>query len=188
MTPQATRRTPIDRQPRPDQRGVSLLAMLLSLCVVAVVAVVAIPSFFARHEVTLDNACKLLLKDVRSTQNRSAFLKTTGVLRVHGDGWEAVTEDGAPLSKHGATDKIERVLSVDGVFEGVTIENIDFGGDGELAFSPQGLALEGGRLEIAFRGERRLVTIEKGTGLALATTEDGQIVAGDAFALDVSKP
>jgi len=177
----------LPRPLRPDsaRRGISLLAILVSLCAVAIVAVVAIPGFFARHDVTLDNACRLLLKDVRSAQNRSSYLKTGAVFAFHADGWEATTPAGELLASRGTLDGIARQLSRDGVFEGVSIENIDFGDDDRFAFDERGLALEGGSLEIVFRGERRFVTIDQGTGLALATDEQGSIVAGDAFAQDV---
>ena len=185
MQPLTIPRTRSEAAPR---RGVALLTILLSLCAVALVAVVAIPAFFSQSQVTLDNACRLLLSDLRSAQNRSSFLKTQGVFTVHVDGWRATTEDGEPLLGHNISDGIVRNFSRDGVFEGVRIENIELGGDGRIAFDRQGLALEGGTLEVVFRDERRLVTIEKGTGLALVTTESGDIVAGDAFALNVSKP
>lgn len=161
--------------------GISLLAILLTLCGVAVAALVAIPAFFGQTEVTLDNACKLLVKDLRSAQNRAAFLKTEAVFAFNEDGWRASDRTGGSLSRTAEPDEIQRVLSRDGVFEGVRITRIDFGDDRALVFDERGLALEGGEVEIAFGGETRTVEVEKGTGHA--TVLNGEIVIGQDFRL-----
>jgi hypothetical protein len=46
---------------RSRRAGISLLAILVTPYAVAITALVAIPAFFGRTAVTLDNACKLLV-------------------------------------------------------------------------------------------------------------------------------
>jgi hypothetical protein len=169
------KRTPLHR------RGITLFSILLSLCAVGLFALVAIPIYFARHDVTLDNACKLLLRDLRAAQSRASLLKDEAVFAFDADGWRATTHDGERLTRHGTSDAIERRLSKDAVFDGVRVENIDFGGASELRFDERGQAQVGGQLEIVFRGQRRYVSIEKGTGLAVVLDEAGEVVAGDPF-------
>ena len=53
--------------------GVSLLVMLIVLAVMAIVAGVAIPAYFGRHGITLDNAARLLARDLRVAQNMAGF-------------------------------------------------------------------------------------------------------------------
>lgn len=168
-----SRKIPAGRQ------GISLFSILLSLCAIGLFALVAIPFYFARHDVTLDNACKLLLRDLRAAQTWASLLKAEAVFAFEADGWRATTGDGETLARHGSSDWIERRLSKDAVFEGVWIENIDFGGAAQVTFDERGVAGEGGRLEIVFRGERRYVSIEKGTGLAMVLDEAGKLVTGD---------
>lgn len=160
------------------RRGVSLLTILVSLCGVGVLAVIAIPAFFGNPDVTLHNACELLLRDVRSAQGRADQLDTGAVFHLHHDGWEATTPAGEPLSRRGPQDGIVRVFSKNGVFEGVTLERIDFGGDDRFGFDPNGLILEGGSLEVVFGGERLRVTIDPIEGLTVARP-DGTVVMGD---------
>ena len=45
-----------------------------ALAGVALVAGLAIPLWFSRHDVTLDNAALLLVRDLRATQSRAAIL------------------------------------------------------------------------------------------------------------------
>lgn len=171
-----TRHSP---QAPPDRRGISLFSILLSLCAVGLFALVAIPFYFARHDVTLDNACRLLLRDLRAAQGRASLLEEQATFAFDADGWHATTDDGKTLTRYGPNDWIERRFSKDAVFEGVRIENVDFGGGADLCFDGRGLALAGGRLEVVFRGERRYVAIEKGTGVAMVLDEAGELVAGD---------
>jgi hypothetical protein len=152
---------------RPAQAGISLLAILITLCAVAVAALVAIPAFFSQHDVTLDNACELLVKDLRSAQNRAAFLRTEAVFAFDTDGWRASDRSGGSLSRTAEPDEIERRFSRDGVFEGVELTRIDFGEDRSLVFDERGLALEAGEVEVSFRGQVRTVRVEESTGHAM---------------------
>jgi hypothetical protein len=153
-----------------------LLGILVTLCAVALAALVAIPAFFSRHDITLDNACKLVVKDMRSAQNRAAFLKTEAVFAFNEDGWAATDPSGGSLSRTQEPDEIRRVLSKDGVFEGVRITRIDFGDDQALVFDERGLALEEGELELTFRDEVRFVRVQKGTGLATILDRTGAVL------------
>ena len=158
--------------------GVSLFTILVSLCAVGLLAVLAIPAFFGNPDITLHNACELLLRDVRTAQSRADQLETGAVFHLHRDGWEATTPTGEVLSRRAPEDGIVRVFSENGVFEGVVLERIDFGGDDRFGFDENGLILEGGSLEVVFRGERLRVEIDPIEGLTV-TRPDGTVVLGD---------
>jgi hypothetical protein len=138
--------------------------ILVTLCGVAVVAMLAIPAFFGRHDVTLDNDCLLLIKDLRSAQNRAALFQTEANFRFDEHGWLATDAAGYPLTNTMAPIGIERRFSSDGVFEGVSIARIDCGDEDSIVFDDRGLAAEPGEVELAFRGHVRVLRIEKGSG------------------------
>jgi len=146
---------------------VGLLVILVTLAAIALLAGLAIPFWFGRHEVTLDNAAQLLARDLRAVQNRAAFLGEPARVRFHEHGWDAVDPTGEILSRYGGEELFVRQLDADAVFEGVTLRAIRFGDDAVLVFGAQGDALEAGSLELLFRGERRLVRVTAPEGEVL---------------------
>ncbi len=152
---------------RRRRSGVSLLVVLVSLCLVAIVAVLAIPRYFGRHEVTLDNACRLLTRDLRSLQNRAALEKIPARLVFDADGWQALDPSDQPIEGLGEGHAIVRRFSSDGVFEGVTLRTIEVGADSALKVDARGLVGAAGRLVFEFRGETREVAIARGSGQVL---------------------
>jgi len=168
-------------QPAHDLRrgGVGLLPILVTLALVALIAGLAIPLWFGRHEVTLDNAALLLARDLRAIQNRAAFLGRGARVVFDAHGWQGTDSAGAPLARFGGTESFRRRLDADGVFEGVTLQAIRFGEDRALEFGPRGEALEGGSIELHFRGEVRRVVLSapqgsvRVEGLARPWSDDG---------------
>ena len=151
-------------RPGRSRAGVSVVVVLLSLLAVGLVAVIAIPAYFNRPEVTLDNACKVFARDLRSLQNRAALDKV-GVRLVFGrDGWRALDTSGDPIAGIGESEVVDRHFSRDGVFEGVTVERVDAGPDNAVGIDARGLIDDPAEFELAFRGERRLVRIYRGSG------------------------
>ncbi len=47
--------------------------MLIVLAAMAVVAGLAIPAYFGKHGITLDNGARLLARDLRVAQNMASF-------------------------------------------------------------------------------------------------------------------
>jgi hypothetical protein len=156
--------------------GISLLAILLSLCAMAVLSLLAIPHFFSRPSVTLWHAVELLSRDLRSAQNRAAFYKAPAVFRFEAHGWEATGSDGRPLGTVHGESKIER--GFDDIFEGVEIVRIDFGDDDALEFDAAGRAGEAGEVEVSFGGQTYTVRVEEGSGLTTVLGPDG-VLKGD---------
>jgi len=144
--------------------GVNLGGVLASLALVALLAGVVIPTFFGRHEVTLDNAAILLARDLRSVQNRAAHLGQPATLRFDAHGWCAYDVLGRPLTRFASSERIERRLDADAVFEGVTLERIEFGPEAELRFDASGHPDRGGALEVVYRGERRRLSLVAADG------------------------
>lgn len=149
------------------RRGVSLLAVLLSVCAVAVIAVVAIPLYFSQHNVTLDAACRLLARDLRAVQNRAAIQKVGARLVFDSDGWRALDTSGKPIEGLGEDRPIARRFSVDGVFEGIAIRDLALGPDSAIGIDTRGLVTENGELVFVFGPDHRRVEIERGSGQVL---------------------
>lgn len=154
------RRTAI-RRPR---AGISLLGVLFSLCGIAVVAMIAIPAFFERKSFTLDNVCELLRRDLRSAQNRATLDHTEVRFVFDNDGWRALDTRGHLLQAFGQEHPILRRFSSDGVFEGVSAKDIHIGLNQELVITTRGTTLERGDITFLFRGEQRVIEIERGSG------------------------
>ncbi len=140
-----------------------MLTILLSLLIMALVAGVAIPAWFARHEVTLDNAAILLARDLHAAQGRAVHLGISTSLQLDPDGWRALDEEGRALLR-GGEERIERRLSADAVFEGVSLRAISFGPDQAVSFGPGGQALEGGSVVLHFRGHERTLHLAPASG------------------------
>jgi len=147
-----------------ERRGVSLLTILLTLAGVALVAGLAIPLWFSRHDVTLDNAALLLVRDLRATQSRAAILGEPLLLELDLHGWHAKSSDGQQVNRAGSDEPLMRRLDANGVFEGVTLSEIQFGDDHSVAFGPIGEWKEGGSIVLSFRGETRRIVVSAPRG------------------------
>lgn len=135
--------------------------MLIALACMALVAGFAIPAFFAMHGVTLDNASRLLARDLRVAQNMAGFdgQPCTFEFLDEGRGWRVVGADGSVLTRPDQKGLFERDFTTDGVFEGVRLAHIDFGGKQALHFDKSGRALPGGTLQVCFDGEKRVIRV-----------------------------
>lgn len=152
---------------RADGRaGVSLLAILLTLTGMAIVAGLAIPAFFNLHRVTLDNAARLLARDIHIAQNLATLEGVPCVFEFldEGHGWRVVGPDGSVIERPDQKCLFERDFTHDGVFEGVRLEHVDFAGARRLYFDKSGCALPGGTLQVTFEDEIRVVRVFALTG------------------------
>lgn len=147
--------------------GFTILELTIVLVVLAALSSFTIPAWFDRPVVTLDNAARLLARDLREVQNRAALYQAT--LLVHfdddGGGYRATTEEGALLVSSYGTRPFERRFDRDAVFRGVRIASRDLGGLEAVEFSPRGTARQGARLVLSYRGEQRILRMRPFSGL-----------------------
>lgn len=149
-----------------SKRGFTLLELIVVLGLIALVAALAIPAYYSRPAVTLDNAAKLLARDLRAAQNRAASQSKTVEFRFlpEGDGYEAVDASGRHLADPGGGGDFVRRYSRDAVFEGVRLACLDLDEDRSVRFDDRGFAERGGRFLLTYRGEERLVEVRQGSG------------------------
>jgi hypothetical protein len=157
------------------RRGISLLVVLLALSLVAVLAIVAIPLYFSRPAVTLDNACDVLKRDLRAAQGSATLSSSSATFVFLEDGWHALDATGEPIVVVGETHALLRRFSHDGVFDGVRVARIEFGPDHAVHIDRDGLLGETGELVLEFGGERRRVVIEKGAGYVLVDPPESSV-------------
>ena len=140
--------------------GFTLVELSISLALIAVIATLAIPSFFGRSEITLENAAELLAMDIRSAQNRAAFLNRDVHIHFMEEGagyWvdDAMNEESA-LVEHST----RRDYSENAVFEGVRVSGVILKEGTLLSFGSRGVASTTARITLSFDGESRVVTVQ----------------------------
>ncbi len=151
----------------PRRSGFTIIELLIVLALLSFTASVGIPAYFARPSVTLDNAAKLLAKDLREVQNRAALYEETLEIRFaeDGSGYAATDRSGqALISPYGMGDFL-RYYPGDAVFRGVGIKSVNAGGDRVITFSAEGRPVEAAEIILEFRGEERAVLIRERSGL-----------------------
>lgn len=149
------------------RRGFTIVELTIVLVVLAILSSFTIPAWFDRPEITLDNAARLIARDMRDVQNRAALYQVTLLLRFddEGGGYRATTEDGTVLvSPYGAR-PFTRRFDRDAVFRGVRVESWDLGGLDAIEFTAKGTARQGARLVISYRGEQRVLRMRPFSGL-----------------------
>ena len=165
--------------PRPGRRAVprtvlgagpkaafSLLSVLVTLTLIAILAAIAVPAYFSRHDVTLDNAAVLVAHELRTAQNWAAFHghDVTFAFEADGDGFRVLDHRGAVIERDDPKGSFSRRFSSDAVFEGVRFEAIDFGAERAVTFDARGHAARGGSVALTFSGELRTLRLAEGTG------------------------
>ena len=137
----------------------------MTLVVISVVASFAIPAWFERGVVTLDNAARLMAQDLRDAQNRAAFQGREIRVVFHQGGYRVLDVAGDPLIAPIGSGPFERVYSIDATFDGVEIERIEFGSDKTLRYDARGIVAAGGSVLLRFNGDARVVSVNSGAGL-----------------------
>jgi Tfp pilus assembly protein FimT len=152
--------------PQAPRAGVSLLAVLVTLAAIALIAGLAIPAFFDRHGVTLNNACDLVARDLRVAQNWASYSQAEFrfVFDADGDGYKVVDADGVTVARPDQKGAFSRRFSIDAVFDGVHLEQIGFGPERSVCFDRHGKARTGGSVEVTFRGQSHRLTLQQNTG------------------------
>ena len=146
----------------------TIFELLIILTLIAIAAALAIPLYFEHGDVTLENASLQLARDLRLAQNRAAYLGTPAVVVFDpgGDGYRVIEGADSPLRAARSSKDYVRRYSRDGVFEGVSITSARFGnGEQSMRYGPRGQALVDGTISLAFRGEQRIVHVERHTGI-----------------------
>jgi len=154
--------------PQPHRRsGFTLLHLVLLLGILTVAAAVAIPRFFGREIVTLENGAVLLARDLRAAQNRAAFSHETLFFRFFedGDGYEVVTKSGDPILDPRTGRLFVRRYSMDGVFEGLRIDSVEAGEDQTLVLTASGEISDELLVHLSFMGSERVLRAARPTGL-----------------------
>lgn len=165
-----------------DQRGFTILELLLALLLLSVVAAVSIPAWFERGEVTLEKACVLLANDLRSAQNRAAYLGEPTFFQFdpERDGYEVRDEFGDLLRNPATGEPFLRRYPRDGVFEGVDLREVRFGPDRMIVYDQHGLATEGGHVTLTFQGDSRTLFVDEGSGeITIAGSTSGWTDTGE---------
>ncbi|MEM6674770.1 MAG: GspH/FimT family protein [Planctomycetota bacterium] len=155
------------RRPAAARAGFTILELLVLLAILSIVASIGIPAYFARPEVTLDSAAKLLARDLREVQNRAALYEEPLQLRFldDGAGYEALDARGESLISPYGKGPFLRCYDADAVFRGVEITTVRAGHGGRIRFDERGRPETSARVIVSFADESRTVFLRAGSGL-----------------------
>jgi Tfp pilus assembly protein FimT len=138
---------------------------LLVLLIASLTATAAIPAYFSRSEVTLDNAARLLIDDLRQAQIRAVYRNAPVDVRfdASGDGYTVVDRQRELLlSANPGT--MARRYSQDAVFEGVRLDVSQIGPSRTISFESDGTTILGGTITVGYRGDARTIAVEPQRG------------------------
>ncbi|MCB9914027.1 MAG: GspH/FimT family protein [Planctomycetes bacterium] len=165
-----------------SRAGFSLLELAVALALITVASVLAIPAYYAQPSVTLDNASRLLARDLRYAQNEAA-LRGQGT-QVHfdlfGQGYALECGEACPLPNPVGGGDLVRMYPRDAIFEGVHITRIEGPPQSVVSYDRHGLAEHEAHIELRYEDEVRVLHLEKDTGLMRIEglhshwTDDGQ--------------
>ena len=159
----------LDMTTQPPSRpgGVSIVGLAAALLSISALALLAIPGFFARAEVSLDNATVLLAADLRATQDAAAINECE--LRVlffaDGSGYSVVDANDQLIAHPAGIGDFVRSYSRDGVFESVRIVSTDLGPEDWITFDAHGFARSVGSVVLGLDDERRTLRVQAASGL-----------------------
>lgn len=148
-------------------RGFSILELAVVLALITVAAAIAIPLFYGRPSVTLDNAAILLARDLRTAQNLAVHRRKGMQVEFFpdGSGYRIVDEDGQTILNPSGAGELARRYSRDAVFEGVRIRSVDLGPECAARFTPDGLSVRGGEIVLVYRDDERRLSLREGSGM-----------------------
>lgn len=149
-------------QARRSRRGFTLTDLIVAMTLITIIASLAVPAFFNRSEVSLENAAQLLARELRIAQNEAAYLDREVRVGFYPDG-DGYWIDTTLLV--GGADTHKRRYSQNAVFEGIQITQVDLGDGQHLVFGPRGTAETGARIRLEYDGDARVVTVEDETGM-----------------------
>lgn len=149
-----------------NRQAFTIFELIVTLALISVTAAVCITHYFGRSEITLENASVLLAQDLRTTQNRCAFLRESAAMEFFedGDGYQTLGESGQTLINPRTGRAFVRRYSSDGVFRGVRVSAVSFGRQEGVRFDSYGTLESGAWIELEFRGEKRRLVLEAGSG------------------------
>lgn len=145
------------------RRGFTILELVVVLAALSLIASVAIPAYFARPAVTLDNAARLLARDLRETQNRAALYEEPLYLRFAegGTGYRVTDARGESLVSPYGAGEYRRHYPVDAVFRGVEVVSAE---PRDVVFDREGRPRVPVTVRLAYRGEERTLTMTPVSG------------------------
>src|SRR5450432_3946372 len=101
------------------RRGFTILELLLTLIAVTLATTLSIRAFFSRPEISLENAARLLVEDLRLAQARASSLHVAVEVVFHADGGGYQVEELS--SPDAAAEDSVRRYSRDAIFEDVKV-------------------------------------------------------------------
>ncbi len=149
----------------------TLVEVLTVVAIISIAGAVVVPHIMSRGQMGVQAAGRIVISDIVFAQNeaysrqavrRVIFEPNNNRYRL-ADGTNTTLTVG--WKKNGTAGQNYTVdFNQDGRFEGVLLENVDFGGDAILEFDELGSPMDGGTLELVADNIRYRITVAAFTG------------------------
>ena len=180
--PKRTDRYPnkMERISRTSRCGFTLVEVLVVVVIIAISGAVVVPLMLRGGQLGLQAAVRAVIADMLYAQNDAVAYQTVRQVVFESQGNRYRITDGAGTTvgvnwKGGAETGQNYVVELDQNmrFQGVVLENIDFGGTTTLAFDELGSPVSGGTLELTTGDFRYRVTVAPFTGQVTVASVSG---------------
>lgn len=152
---------------RRSRSGFTLVEVLTVIIIIGIASAIVVPHMVRSGQMNAQAAARMLISDILIAQNDAiAHQQTRRIVFESSHNRYRITNDEGitiPAGWRSGGDYITDFTS-DRRFDGVVIENVDFGSDGYLEFDDIGSPTRGGSVEIASRDQRYRIRVSDMTG------------------------
>lgn len=161
-------------------RAFTLVEVLVVVAIIAIAGAVVVPSMTSTGSLTVQGGARIIIADLLYAQNDAIAKQKSRkvVFDVTNNSYKLTALDGTMLGANwkggnATTGNYLVDFNNDDRFNGVKIENVDFGGDAEVVFDALGGPDSGGVVDIVFGDFRYRVTVTAITGRVTVAPVNG---------------
>ena len=170
----------MERISRTSRYGFTLIEVLVVVVIIAISGAVVVPLMLRGGQLGLQAAVRTVIADMLYAQNEAVAYQAVRQVVFNPQSNEYRITDGSGTTlgvnwKGGGETGQNYVVELDqdSRFQGVILENVDFGGTTTLAFDDLGSPLSGGALELTTGDFRYRVTVAPFTGQVTVAAVSG---------------
>lgn len=161
-------------KPLTKRSGFTLFELLIVISVLSIWSAFTIAQHFEEPDITLESAAVLVAKDLRTAQDRSAYLGEPARFELNPDGYRLVDRRGRVVRHPRSQEPFHREWTMDAVFDGIQVEGLEPGESRAIEIDRSGGVRSSEVITLSFRGEERSIKLYSATSriVILGSTSD----------------